>query len=75
MECTKYRARHDECILPLPQCAAWPRTKCLSLNSISVLAFKTPCLPGLSSEPLFSDVYFISHVLLVWGSVEFSSGA
>lgn len=57
------------------KCAAWPRTNCLSLNSISVLAFKTPCLPGLSSEPLFTDVYFISDVLLVWGSVEFSSGA
>lgn len=44
-------------------------------SAASVLAFKTPCLLELSSEPLFSDVYFISDVLLVWGSVDFSSGA
>lgn len=40
MECTKYRAKHDECIHALSQVSSVALHKLLKLNS--VLASKTP---------------------------------
>jgi hypothetical protein len=42
MECTKYRAKHNECIQALSQVSSVALHKLLKLNSVSVLASKTP---------------------------------